>query len=167
MMDDNSMDVDYDVPRTPYPSIFRYISQCSPMSPSSLSLPQDQVDKFKMGMIAASRREDWPARLISAGNDKEKKNVFIGVLMNLSGVLSGTTLQKSVIVPTMLQAEELVPSLNDREVEEWKNAVQNGDWEGLLRHCTSFLAFNDIFVIWTGNSETSETNWRSLGRHPS
>jgi hypothetical protein len=122
MMDDNSMDVDYDAPRTPPRSIFRDISRNSPTSATSLALPQAEVDKFKMQMIAVSRREDWRARLINAGDDKEKlRNVLLSVLWALTLiVLSETALQKSVVVPAMSQATEFVQSLSDYEVEEWK-----------------------------------------------
>lgn len=147
MMDDNSMDVDYDVPRTPPPSTFKDISQHSPTSPS-LSLPRAQVDKYKRQMIAASRREDWPARLIIAGDDKEElQNVLISVLSALAWiVLSETALQKSVIVPAMDQATEFVQSLNDCEVEEWKNTVQNGDWVGLITHSKLQKPAEDLSV---------------------
>ena len=142
MMDDNSMDVDHDAPRTPPPSSFRDISRHSPTSPS-LSLPSAQVDKFKMQMIAASRREGWPARLIGAGDDKEElQNVLISVLSTLAWiVLSEKALQKSVIVPEITQSSEFVQSLDDCEVEEWKNIVQNGDWVGLITHRTCLSRF--------------------------
>jgi hypothetical protein len=118
------------------------------MSPSLLSLPQAQVDKFKMQMIQASGHEDWPAHLISAGNNKEAlRKVFISVLGALAWiVMLEAALQKSIIVLAMSQAREFVQSLNDCEVEEWKNLVQNGDWVGLITHCTSFLTSNDIYL---------------------
>ena len=143
ILHDNSMDIDYDAPRTPPRSVFRDISRNSPTSPPSLSLPQAQVDKFKMEMIEASRRKGWPARLIRAGDDKEKlQKVFISVLQPLARiVLSETALQKSVIVPAMSQDMEFVQSFNDCEVEEWKNIVQNGDWVGLITHRTCLSRF--------------------------
>jgi hypothetical protein len=136
MTDDNSMDID-DVPRTPPRSIVRDVS---PTSPSSLSLPRAQVDKFKTEMIEMSRVEDWPARLISAGDDKEKlQNVLISVLL---GLKSEVAPPKGLIVPTgRSQATELVQSLNDSEVEELKNAVQSGDWVGLFTHRTCLSHF--------------------------
>jgi hypothetical protein len=91
-----------------------------------------------MQMKAASGVEDWPARLISAGDDKEMlRKVLWSVLTHLSVALVETNLQKSVIVPTSSTSrDELVQSLNDSEVEEWKIVVQNGDWVGLITHRT-------------------------------
>jgi hypothetical protein len=143
MLDDTSMDVDYDVPKTPPPSIFSpSIFRDTPTSPSSLSLLRDQVNEFKMQMMVASGCEDWSARLVSAGDDGQKlQNVLISVLSVLTMVLRETTLQKRVFAPSRSQALKLVQSLNDSEVEELKNVVQIGDWMGLITHCTCLACF--------------------------
>jgi uncharacterized membrane-anchored protein YitT (DUF2179 family) len=87
------------------------------------------MDELNRQMIEASKSEDWPDRLISAGNDKKKlQNVLISVIKE---VMSETAALQKI---SRSQATKLVQSLNDNEVEELKNIVQNGDWVCLITH---------------------------------
>ncbi|KAF8816611.1 hypothetical protein BYT27DRAFT_7220522 [Phlegmacium glaucopus] len=132
----DSMDVD-GVPKTLLPPIS--LSQSSPMSSSSLppGLPQAEVDKFKKNMIETSKWEHWSSRLISAGSDKQGlKSILYSVLSSYGRrVLSQTALQKNLIcLSDSEDISKLVESLNDEEVEEWKNMVQKDDWVGVITH---------------------------------
>jgi hypothetical protein len=127
--DDNSMDVD-DVPP---PSVFRSNPPSSLASPFKyrppVSLSHTQMDELNKQMIQTSESEDWPDRLISAGNDKKKlQTVLTSVIKEV--MTETATLQEI----SRSQATKLVQSLNDNEVEEMKSIVQNGDWACLVTH---------------------------------
>lgn len=150
MSDDNSMDVDDHVPRTPPRSIVWDTSQSAPTSPSSLSLPQAQVKEFENQMRRASEGNEWSDRLIRARNDRTGLlKVLESVLLYLSPILRGTPLEKNVIpLPTsMPESTALVQSLNDNEVEECKTLVLNGNWVGLLTHRMHLARFRRRSIV--------------------
>ncbi len=132
------------------------------MSSSSLPIPQALLDKFNTRLIKTSELEDWLDRLSGAGSDKKKlRKVLFSVLVHYSwAVRSETALKKKVLSLSDSQArEELINSLNDDEVEEWKTIVQKGDWVGLIKHriCLACLR-SQYIVIRYWHSETSETS---------
>ena len=157
MSDDNSMDVN-DVPLLPP------ISQSFPMSSSSPPLLQVEVYKLKKQMIDASELEDWSVRITCAGSDKRKlQNVFISVLVNYWFIVSSeTALQKNLTTFSGRPAvKRFVQSLNDDEVEEWKDIVQKGDWECLITHRMCLARFRRPYIIiwrYLWHSETLETS---------
>ncbi|KAK2464637.1 hypothetical protein APHAL10511_003330 [Amanita phalloides] len=116
-----------DVPRTPLPLISRDVSRYP-------SLPQDLVDEFteRMNMPVRSAL----VKFLSAGSDKgEFRNMLFAVLDPLSILVSQTALKNVIIDLSSDQVMvELIRSLNDDEIEDWKSAVQNRDWERLIRH---------------------------------
>ena len=117
------------------------------------------VDSLKMQMDETSKHEDWSGRLTRAGNDKQQlQNALSSVLLALTVALMDTALQKRVLAPSLPQVRDLVRSLDDGEVEEWKNAIQRGDWVRLSTHRTYPVRFQmiDISVIWYRHSETSQ-----------
>ena len=151
MSDDNSMDVD-DVPEL-LPSLM----------PSS-SLPQAEVNEFKTQMIEASGVEDWSVRITNAGSDQKKlQSALFSVLSSCWRIVSSrTALQKNLIyLSTSNDILELVRSLNADEVEEWKNLVHIGDWEGLINHRMCLALFEDnVMQYW--HRETSEITCKSI-----
>ncbi|KAK2464126.1 hypothetical protein APHAL10511_003874 [Amanita phalloides] len=91
-----------------------------------LPLPQNLLDEFKNDMILLSHS-------IGAESGKEElRRVLISILPNLWRVVSSITLRHNIIDLSSLV--EVVQSLNDNEIEEWKTAVQNGDLERLITH---------------------------------
>jgi len=118
-------------------------------SSSSLALPQALVDDFKKQMMRASKREEWLHRLSSAGSDKERlKNVLFSVVSAYWRIVSQTALKENAIDFSRNETiEELVGSLNDDEVEEWKSMVQNGGWEGLITHRMCLACFQSCNLV--------------------
>ena len=148
MSDDNSMDVD-DPPKTLLPS---------PIISSSFPL-QAEVDKFTERMIWASKLGRWSSNLTKAGSDKEEqRGVIFSVLLSIeSAVSSQTVLKKNFIDFSIENIGAIVKSLNDAEVEEWKNIVQKGDWVGLIKHRMCLVCFRRRYIVmryW--HRETSE-----------
>ena len=148
MSDDNSMDVD-DPPKTLLPS---------PIISSSFPL-QAEADKFTERMIWASKLGRWSSNLTKAGSDKEEqRGVIFSVLLSIeSAVSSQTVLKKNFIDFSIENIGAIVKSLNDAEVEEWKNIVQKGDWVGLIKHRMCLVCFRRRYIVmryW--HRETSE-----------
>jgi hypothetical protein len=112
------------------------------MERPKFNLPQEQL--IVLNKRAYLQRNLWKS-LISDCEDDTWRSALAGVLSFLTDELAVTDLGASTIgVTSFRQAEALVETFNDKEIQEWKSGLQKGlkenDWADLISHHTHPLA---------------------------
>ena len=148
MSDDNSMDVD-DPKATLLPSLM----PSPPLSPG--------MDEFRKRMIDDSKQRHWSDRITEAGSNKGHLQFLFTYALTVCGTVASsvTALNENFNILSALDIFKLVESLNDDEIEEWKNIVQKGDWVGMITHRMYLARFRRRYIVmqyW--HSKISETS---------
>jgi hypothetical protein len=148
MPDDNSMDVD-DPKATLLPSLMP-----PPSAPSWSGRVQEADDRW-------FKEKRWPDRITNAGSNKEELQFVLTMVLTVCGSIASsvTALKENFITLSFSDIDKLVKSLNDDEVEEWKNIVQKGDWAGVITHPMYLARFRRRYIVMRyRRSETSGTS---------